>query len=77
MFITGSYDKSVKVWDTNIQMPVSQFQLPARVTSTAMSSASGAGSISHSLIAVGCQENNVRLCDIGSRALAQTLSGHR
>ncbi|CAK8568372.1 unnamed protein product [Lathyrus sativus] len=73
LFITGSYDHHVNVWDTNTTQVVVNFKMPGKVYKTAMSTLS----TSHMLIAVGTEDVQVRLCDIASGAFAHTLSGHR
>ncbi|KAL1821870.1 hypothetical protein ACET3Z_016739 [Daucus carota] len=73
LFVTGSYDHFVNVWDTNTTQVVMNFKMPGKVYKTAMS----ALSTSHMLIAVGSEDVQVRLCDIASGAFSHTLSGHR
>ncbi|XP_057974174.1 WD repeat-containing protein ATCSA-1-like [Malania oleifera] len=73
LFITGSYDHYVNVWDTNTTQVVMNFKMPGKVYRTAMSSLA----TSHMLIATGTEDVQVRLCDISSGAFAHTLSGHR
>ncbi|KAI3972751.1 hypothetical protein MKX01_019409 [Papaver californicum] len=73
LFISGSYDQSVNVWDTNTTRVVVNFKLPGKVYRTAMSPVAG----SHMLIATGTEDVQVRLCDIASGAFTHTLSGHR
>ncbi|WCJ35553.1 Transducin/WD40 repeat-like superfamily protein [Euphorbia peplus] len=73
LFVTGSYDHYVKVWDTNSTQLVMDFKLPGKVYRTAMSPLA----TSHMLIAAGTEDVQVRLCDIASGAFAHTLSGHR
>ncbi|GAV56576.1 WD40 domain-containing protein [Cephalotus follicularis] len=73
LFITGSYDHYIKVWDTNTTQVVMNFKMPGKVYRVAMSSLS----TSHMLIAAGTEDVQVRLCDIASGAFAHTLSGHR
>lgn len=73
LFVTGSYDHHVNVWDTNTTQVVANFKMPGKVYRTAMSSLA----TSHMLIAVGTEDVQVRLCDIASGALSHTLSGHR
>ncbi|KAH7847185.1 hypothetical protein Vadar_022990 [Vaccinium darrowii] len=73
LFITGSYDHHVNVWDTNTTQVVMNFKLPGKVYRTAMSSLA----TSHMLIAAGTEDVQVRLCDISSGAFSHTLSGHR
>ncbi|PNT02477.1 hypothetical protein POPTR_014G016100v4 [Populus trichocarpa] len=73
LFVTGSYDHYIKVWDTNSTQMVINFKLPGKVYRTAMSPLA----TSHMLIAAGTEDVQVRLCDIASGAFAHTLSGHR
>ncbi|XP_058786131.1 WD repeat-containing protein ATCSA-1 [Vicia villosa] len=73
LFVTGSYDHHVNVWDTNTTQVVVNFKMPGKVYKTAMSTLS----TSHMLIAAGTEDVQVRLCDIASGAFAHTLSGHR
>lgn len=72
LFVTGSYDHYVNVWDTNTTQVVMNFKMPGKVYRTAMSSLA----TSHMLIATGTEDVQVRLCDIGSGAFSHTLSGH-
>ncbi|KAL8154051.1 hypothetical protein V2J09_011811 [Rumex salicifolius] len=73
LFITGSYDHYINVWDTNTTQVIMNFKMPGKVYRTAMSSLA----TSHMLIAAGSEDVQVRLCDIASGAFAHTLSGHR
>lgn len=73
LFVTGSFDHLVKVWDTNTAQAVVDFKMPGKVYRTAMSSLA----MSHTLIAAGTEDVQVRLCDIASGAFSHTLSGHR
>ncbi|XP_010999874.1 PREDICTED: DNA excision repair protein ERCC-8 isoform X1 [Populus euphratica] len=73
LFVTGSYDHYIKVWDTNSTQMVINFKMPGKVYRTAMSPLA----TSHMLIAAGTEDVQVRLCDIASGAFAHTLSGHR
>ncbi|GAB2228383.1 hypothetical protein Droror1_Dr00010219 [Drosera rotundifolia] len=73
LFVTGSYDNFIKVWDTNTTQVVMHFKMPGKVYRTAMSTLA----TSHMLIATGTEDVQVRLCDIASGAFAHTLSGHR
>ncbi|KAK6939723.1 WD40 repeat [Dillenia turbinata] len=70
VFITGSYDHFINVWDTNITQVIVNFKMPGKVYRTAMSSLT----MSHMLIAAGTEDVQVRLCDIASGAFAHTLS---
>ncbi|KAL6983012.1 WD repeat-containing protein ATCSA-1 [Sarracenia purpurea var. burkii] len=73
LFITGSYDHYINVWDTNTAQVVMNFKMPGKVYRTAMSSLA----TSHMLIAAGTEDVQVRLCDVSSGAFSHTLSGHR
>ncbi|XP_057504158.1 WD repeat-containing protein ATCSA-1-like [Actinidia eriantha] len=73
LFITGSYDHHINIWDTNTTQMVMNFKMPGKVYRTAMSSLA----TSHMLIASGTEDVQVRLCDIASGAFSHTLSGHR
>ncbi|PON72952.1 Guanine nucleotide-binding protein, beta subunit [Parasponia andersonii] len=73
LFVTGSFDHHINVWDTNTTQVVTNFEMPGKVYKTAMSSLATA----HMLIAAGTEDVQVRLCDIASGAFAHTLSGHR
>ncbi|XP_020247940.1 DNA excision repair protein ERCC-8-like [Asparagus officinalis] len=73
LFITGSFDHYVKVWDTNTTQVVMDFKMPGKVYGATMSSIA----TTHMLIAAGSADVQVRLCDIASGAFTHTLSGHR
>ncbi|XP_020592758.1 DNA excision repair protein ERCC-8-like [Phalaenopsis equestris] len=72
LFITGSYDHDIKVWDTNTSQAIMEYKMPGKVYGTAMSSIAS----THMLIAAGSADVQVRLCDIASGAFTHTLSGH-
>ncbi|CAN4115154.1 unnamed protein product [Withania somnifera] len=73
LFVTGSYDHYVNVWDTNTTQVVINFKMPGKVYKTSMSPVA----TSHMLIAAGTEDVQVRLCDISLGAFAHALSGHR
>lgn len=73
LFVTGSYDHHINVWDTNSSQVVMDFKMPGKVYRTAMS----ALATSHLLIAAATEDVQVRLCDMASGAFSHTLSGHR
>ncbi|CAM8917765.1 unnamed protein product [Rhodiola kirilowii] len=73
LFITGSYDHLINVWDTNTTQVVMNFNMPGKVYKTAMSPLAN----SHMLLAAGTEDVQVRLCDISSGAFTHMLSGHR
>ncbi|WIA19361.1 hypothetical protein OEZ85_003989 [Tetradesmus obliquus] len=71
LFITGSADQDVKVWDTNMLEVACVFSCSDKVMCTGMSSCG-----SHALIAVGTKKPGVVLADVASGAFTHTLSGH-
>ncbi|AEE30882.1 Transducin/WD40 repeat-like superfamily protein [Arabidopsis thaliana] len=74
--LSGAADGSAAVFDvqraTDYEAVV-DFKMPGKVYRTAMSSMA----MSHTLIAAGTEDVQVRLCDIASGAFSHTLSGHR
>ena len=76
MFVSGSQDGGVHVWDTNAFTIEATFTMrDAAVNCVAMSPLAAAST--HSLIAVGSTDLNVRLCDVNSGGFAHTLIGHQ
>ncbi|XP_078169203.1 WD repeat-containing protein ATCSA-1-like isoform X2 [Carex rostrata] len=73
LFITASLDHYVKLWDTNSTQVVMEYKMPGKVYGMAMS----AIATTHTLIASGTADVQVRLCDLVSGAFTHTLSGHR
>jgi DNA excision repair protein ERCC-8 len=73
LFITGSYDKTVTVWDAEEGPPeiAFTFALDGVVRSLAM-----APKAHHTLVAVGSEAQTIRLLDLNTGAAAQTLRGH-
>eukprot|EP00741_Cyanophora_paradoxa_P009330 tig00000144_g9038.t1 len=74
MFVTGSFDEYVKVWDTNALQVATAFKMPGKVYSVALSGAPGAA---HALVAAATEDPRVRLCDIAAGAATIMLAGHR
>eukprot|EP00850_Spirogloea_muscicola_P023954 SM000411S15671 [mRNA] locus=s411:1:3178:- [translate_table: standard] len=74
LFVTGSHDQNVNVWDTNALQVEVHFAMPAKVCAVAMS---GAATAAHALVACATEDPRVRLADIPSGAFTHTLSGHR
>ncbi|ORZ33730.1 WD40-repeat-containing domain protein [Catenaria anguillulae PL171] len=68
MFLTGSLDHSIRVWDTNHLEEAALFDLGSEIHALSVSSSA--------LIAAAAQEPNVRLCDLRSAASVQALRGH-
>ncbi|KAK4520579.1 uncharacterized protein ATC70_006456 [Mucor velutinosus] len=71
MFVTSSYDTTIKVWDTNEMKPAYEFDMEARVNCQSMSPIA-----SHSLVASAASEPRIRLCDLNSGAFTHSLTGH-
>ncbi|GMH38513.1 hypothetical protein BSKO_06397 [Bryopsis sp. KO-2023] len=72
MFVSGSFDAQINIWDTNKMEVAYQFDMGARVYSVAMS----AIATSHCLVAVGSEDPLVKLCDPSSGGFSHTLEGH-
>jgi DNA excision repair protein ERCC-8 len=71
LFVTSSYDSTIKVWDTNEMKSVEEFDLECRVHCQSMSTIA-----SHSLVASAAAEPRIRLCDLVSGAFTHSLTGH-
>lgn len=74
MFISSSFDRTVKVWDSNAtaEGEVYKFDLDHRVYSFDISPTG-----SHSLIAPATEHPLVRLLDLRTTSSAHTLTGHK
>jgi DNA excision repair protein ERCC-8 len=72
MFLTSSFDKTVKVWDTNKAKPVHSFNLPEKVHCIDMLSTTSR----HLMVAAGCGDNRVYLCDLRTSSHSQSMRGH-
>ncbi|XP_055457932.1 DNA excision repair protein ERCC-8 isoform X2 [Psammomys obesus] len=73
MFTSSSFDKTLKVWDTNTLQAVDVFHFEETVYSHHMSPAA----TKHCLIAVGTRGPKVQLCDLKSGSCSHILQGHR
>ncbi|KAF0747049.1 hypothetical protein AaE_007884 [Aphanomyces astaci] len=71
MFVTGSQDKTVKLWDANEMEVASAFCLHDVVHAASFSPCGT------SLLAVGTDHADVRLCDVVIGASTHRLLGHR
>ncbi|XP_036435327.1 DNA excision repair protein ERCC-8 isoform X2 [Colossoma macropomum] len=73
MFVSSSFDKTMKVWDTETLKPAEAFQFEGNVYCHHMSPIAR----KHSLIAVGTKDPKVQLCDLKSGSRIHILQGHR
>ena len=73
IFLSGSRDGQVKVWDSNTLQVGAFFAINHPVFSIAMSPIAS----SHCLVAVGSSEADVLLCDVVTGGFSHRLSGHR
>jgi len=71
MFITSSFDGTLKIWDTNRLKPVSTIKIDKKVYHHHVGS-----SCSHSLI-TSATSNNINLIDIRTSSATHVLSGHQ
>ncbi|KAL7751861.1 acetylornithine aminotransferase [Sorochytrium milnesiophthora] len=72
MFLSSSYDCTVKVWDTNTLQSVADFGTSAKIFSMDMSHVAA-----HCLVAVASDDPVVVLCDLQSGGKTHSLIGHR
>ncbi|KAI8854594.1 WD40-repeat-containing domain protein [Chytridium lagenaria] len=77
IFVSGSMDSTVRVWDTDRLETVCTFALGDKVNSLAFSppSAAIAGN-GHTLLAAATQGSHVRLCDLRSGTMSVSMMGH-
>ncbi|XP_026098691.1 DNA excision repair protein ERCC-8-like [Carassius auratus] len=73
MFVSSSFDKTMKVWDTETLKPAEEFQFDGNVYCHHMSPVAR----KHSLVAVGTKDPKVQLCDLKSGSRIHILQGHR
>lgn len=74
LFISSSFDHTVKVWNTNEMIPVHSFDIESRVYSVDVNGNEKTG---NGLVAVGSDFPNIRLLDLRAASSAHTLSGHK
>ncbi|MEQ2298412.1 DNA excision repair protein ERCC-8 [Ameca splendens] len=73
MFVSSSFDKTMKVWDTETLKPAEMFEFEDNVYSHHLSPIAR----KHSLIAVGTKNPKIQLCDLKSGSRIHVLRGHR
>ncbi|NP_001088973.1 excision repair cross-complementation group 8 S homeolog isoform X1 [Xenopus laevis] len=73
IFTSSSFDKTLKVWDTNSLQLAEVFHFDETIYSHHMSPLA----TKHSLIAVGTKNPKVQLCDLKSGSSSHILQGHR
>ncbi|XP_028928142.1 DNA excision repair protein ERCC-8 isoform X2 [Ornithorhynchus anatinus] len=73
IFTSSSFDKTLKIWDTNTLQPADEFHFEGTVYSHHMSPIA----TKHCLIAVGTKSPKVQLCDLKSGSCSHILQGHR
>ncbi|XP_068782202.1 DNA excision repair protein ERCC-8-like isoform X3 [Struthio camelus] len=73
MFTSSSFDKTLKIWDTNTLQPADVFHFEGTVYSHHMSPVA----TKHCLVAVGTKSPKVQLCDLKSGSCSHILQGHR
>ncbi|XP_005990749.1 DNA excision repair protein ERCC-8 isoform X2 [Latimeria chalumnae] len=73
MFTSSSFDKTLKVWDTNSLHPAEVFTFEETVYCHHMSPVA----TRHCLIAVGTRCPKVQLCDLKSGSCTHILTGHK
>lgn len=72
MFLTSSSDRTLKVWDTNALQVVESFGFEGIVYHHQI----GKSSKKHCLVAVGCEDSRVYLCDLKTGSATHILRGH-
>lgn len=77
MFISASFDHTVKVWDTNEVEIVHTFDMENRVYAIDIAACQNNAFSAQATIAVASDQPFVRLLDLRSAASAHTLPGHR
>ncbi|XP_069098781.1 DNA excision repair protein ERCC-8 [Pleurodeles waltl] len=73
IFTSSSFDKTLKIWDTNTLQPADVFHFDGTVYCHHMSPIA----TKHCLIAVGSKSPKVQLCDMKSGSCSHILQGHR
>jgi len=73
MFVSSSFDRTVKVWDSNTLQVAGDFVFNHHIYCHHMSSIAK----KHCLVAVACDASNIHLSDLKSGASVHSLKGHR
>ncbi|KAJ3109394.1 DNA excision repair protein ERCC-8 [Phlyctochytrium planicorne] len=73
IFVSGSMDCMVKVWDANSLEVACTIALDQKVNSLAFSPIS----TNHTLLAAATTDTNVKLCDLRNGTMSNSLVGHR
>lgn len=77
MFVSASFDHTVKVWDTNELTPVHTFDVNNRVYSVDVCGHEANSMSANALVAVALDQPFIRLLDLKSTSSAHTLLGHK
>nr|XP_009925989.1 PREDICTED: DNA excision repair protein ERCC-8-like isoform X2 [Haliaeetus albicilla] len=81
MFTSSSFDKTLKIWDTNTLQPADVFHFEGTVYSHHMSPVATKhcliAAVFVSLVTVGTKSPKVQLCDLKSGSCSHILQGHR
>lgn len=73
LFVSSSFDRTLKIWDANRQEVATQFNLDQKLFACAMSPLATA----HLLVAVAHGSGSIRLCDVISGSQSHSLVGHK
>lgn len=72
IFVTGSFDHTVRIWDTNKMLPVRRCRFSEKVYKVAMSRC-----MKEPLISVGSGQREISLIDIRTGTVSLQLLGHK
>ncbi|CCE86351.1 Piso0_004835 [Millerozyma farinosa CBS 7064] len=77
MFISSSFDHTVKIWDTNELTPVHTFDLANRVYTFSISYFEENAYSASALVAVASDQPFIKLLDLRTSSSSHTLTGHK